>query len=45
MPQPVSQLRRDVPPALDQIIMRLLQKDPEARYPTTPDLATALDNI
>ena len=37
-PPPVSQSAKDVPPALERIVRRALQKDPAARYPTADAL-------
>ena len=42
---PPSTLRRDIPPALDQIIMRALAKAPEARFQTAYDLRNALETL
>ncbi len=35
----------EIPEALNDIVMRCLQPSPEARYPTTQDLVTALDRL
>ena len=40
---PVSAHRPDVPPELDQAILVSLARDPESRYPTTVEMARALD--
>ncbi len=41
-PQPISQLRPDVPRELGRIVKRALQKDPEQRYQTAKDLRNDL---
>ena len=41
-PPPPRSLRPDMPPALEQVIMYALAKDPNHRYQTSSDLATAL---
>ena len=41
---PPSKLRDDVPPDLEEIILRCLAKRPEHRYPDTASLAAALRN-
>ena len=41
-PPPLKQLRSDAPPDLEQIIRRCLEKDPERRFQSTADVATAL---
>jgi serine/threonine-protein kinase len=43
---PVRQFNRSVPPAIDEIILGLLEKDPKARRPASAqDLANALEAI
>jgi tetratricopeptide (TPR) repeat protein/tRNA A-37 threonylcarbamoyl transferase component Bud32 len=44
-PPPISQLRPDTPAALEQLVMRCLEKDPAARPQTGRDLVQALDAI
>ncbi len=41
-PRPLRSLRGDVPPALEAIIGRCLQKEPDARYQSVGDLMRAL---
>jgi eukaryotic-like serine/threonine-protein kinase len=41
--EPITTHRPEVPPALDQAIRLCLQRDPAARYPSTLDLAHALE--
>lgn len=41
-PPPPSQLAADVPPELDAIVMRCLEKDPAARFQSVAELAQAL---
>lgn len=45
MPTPPSQVRPDVPPALEAIIMRCLAKKPEERYQTGAELARDLQSV
>jgi serine/threonine protein kinase len=40
-----SAIRRDIPPALDRVVMRALARDPVERYATAADLARALDRF
>jgi serine/threonine-protein kinase len=42
IPAPPSQHRPGLPPALDAVILRCLEKDRERRYPTVAELAEAL---
>ncbi|MGE4140626.1 MAG: serine/threonine-protein kinase [Planctomycetota bacterium] len=42
-PTPPSAVRKDVPPALERIVMRCLRADPAERYPNGDALAAALD--
>ncbi|MEO8577756.1 MAG: protein kinase [Gemmatimonadales bacterium] len=44
-PEPLSTHRRDVTPALEDMVFRLLHKDPARRYPTTSELLTELAQI
>ena len=44
-PQPVSELGRDIPNALENIVNKLLQKKKEARYQTARDLLLDLKNL
>jgi TonB family protein len=42
---PIRQLLPDVPPELEKIIAKALQKDPEARYNMASDIQKDLDNL
>ncbi|MEO5952520.1 MAG: protein kinase, partial [Chloroflexia bacterium] len=44
-PRPLHSLAPEVPPSLENIAMRCLQKDPRARYPNTEVLAADLQNM
>jgi serine/threonine protein kinase len=44
-PEPLSRLRPDVPAALESLVTRCLQKDPDGRYPRTDDLAGELATL
>ncbi|HEU5074075.1 MAG TPA: protein kinase, partial [Polyangiaceae bacterium] len=41
-PTPVRALRSDVPTGLEAVVLRCLEKDPSARYPTLGEFAAAL---
>jgi serine/threonine-protein kinase len=41
-PTPISAHRSDVPPWLELVVMKCLEKEPEARFQTAMELATAL---
>lgn len=43
--QPPSAVRPDVPPELDAIVMKALQRDPEQRYASAAEMARALDEF
>jgi serine/threonine-protein kinase len=42
IPEPVTAIRSDVPPALDAVVQACMQTDPEGRPPSVLDLAIAL---
>jgi serine/threonine protein kinase len=42
---PPSSYRGDVPPALDAIVMKALERDPERRYQTAQEMAGDLDQL
>ncbi len=42
-PKPPSQGNHDIDPALETIILRAMEKDPERRYPTAASMADDLD--
>ncbi len=44
-PQPVWELRPDTPPALAEIVMECLEKDPDARPQRAADIARVLDAV
>jgi serine/threonine-protein kinase len=44
IPRP-SQYRRDVPPALEAIMMKALARDPRDRFATAGEMAVALDQV
>jgi serine/threonine protein kinase len=43
-PQPPGQLKPDLPPRLEDIILKCLEKDPEKRYQSAKELREALDD-
>ena len=45
MPEPIRQLRPEVPAELEILVMRCLEKDPAKRFGTTAELAAALREI
>lgn len=45
IPTPPSQIRRSIPPLLEEIVMRALVKDPAYRFQTATEMLTALDRI
>jgi serine/threonine-protein kinase len=44
-PVPISEYRPDIPPALEQIVMKVLSKEPAARYRTADQLGRVLLNF
>jgi serine/threonine protein kinase len=42
---PPSQLNAEVPPELDRVVMRALERDRDARYATAGDMANDLDRL
>ncbi|WP_437767240.1 serine/threonine-protein kinase [Sorangium sp. So ce281] len=42
--RPPSSLAAHVPPALDAIVLRALERNPEGRYPTARELAVAIED-
>lgn len=42
-PHPPSKLRPGIAPAIDRVVMKALAKEPERRYGSAPDFATALE--
>jgi tetratricopeptide (TPR) repeat protein len=44
-PTPLAQLRPDVPPALADLVMRCLEKEPGARPQTAAEIGAALDAV
>jgi len=45
LPRPPSQLRSEIPPELDQIVLRALAKEPEDRYQTAEDFIEDLERV
>lgn len=44
-PNPPRSLKRDLPPALQEVILRALEVNPERRYPTAAQMAAALKDL
>jgi eukaryotic-like serine/threonine-protein kinase len=44
-PVPVREKREAVPPGLNDVVMRCLEKDPDARFPNAEALLTALEDV
>ena len=44
-PAPLHVVRPDVPPAIAQIVMRCLEKEPGKRYQTADELLTAIESL
>ena len=44
-PRPLHDLAPEVPPSLEAVVMRCLNKDPGRRYPTANDLAAELERL
>ena len=42
--EPPSRFTPDVPPALDAVVLRALERDPSARFATTEAMATAIED-
>ncbi len=45
LPRPPSQLRSEIPPELDQIVLRALAKEPEDRYQTAEEFIEDLERL
>jgi eukaryotic-like serine/threonine-protein kinase len=44
-PQPPSKLRSDIPPELDQVVMRALAKNPDDRYQNAEEMEADLERV
>ena len=44
-PRPPSELRAEIPPELDQIVLRALAKEPHERYETAEEFSADLDRV
>ena len=45
LPRPPSKLRAEIPPELDQIVLRALAKEPEERYQTADEFIEDLERV
>src|SRR5436305_4184145 len=45
VPKPPSQLRPDVPPELDKVVLRALAKDPDDRYQSADEMEADLERV
>src|SRR5919108_4026993 len=45
LPKPPSQLRPEMPPGLDRVVLRALAKEPEDRYQTAEDFIDDLERV
>jgi serine/threonine-protein kinase len=45
LPRPPSKLRAEIPPELDQIVLRALAKEPEERYQTAEEFIEDLERV
>ncbi|MDK2821086.1 MAG: eukaryotic-like serine/threonine-protein kinase [Clostridia bacterium] len=44
-PRSIREINPDIPPSLERVVMRTLEKDPERRYPKASDLRSELQAI
>ena len=44
-PQPLEQVRPDIPPAIAQIVMKCLEKEPSRRYQSADELLNAIESL
>ena len=44
-PKPIRQLRRDVPPGVEAVVLHAMRRHPENRYPTADALLDDLDHL
>ena len=45
VPMPIERVRPDLPPAVAELVARLLEKDPKRRYSTASEMASRLDGL